>query len=209
MCYGFEKMTGNDDNDSSRIKVAIIGGIFLVLAACISGLFPLINTLIEKDRTSILPNTEISITPPVTILPQGSAPAFVDNGNSTTSQNAQETFLTIEDKTNNILRAYRPSAGINSPASCPGIYLETGASEIIYEMIVPSTWVVIIDSWKAEWVTGSYQKDGILVITGEWQGEVKINTGAICAVSVEKAQTAIEYRLNLTGNDGRSEYFVP
>lgn len=126
-----------------------------------------------------------------------------------TPQNADESLLTIDDKTNNILSTYTLSAGISSPASCPGIYLETGASEIIYEIVAPASWVIVIDSWKADWATGSYQNDGILVITGEWQGDVKVNTGAICAVSREKAQTAIQYRRNLTGNDGRPEYFLP
>ena len=82
-------------------------------------------------------------------------------------------------------------------------------SIVEYQMNVPQSWAVIIDSWKAEWESGNYQNDGILIITGAWQEIVKINTGAICAVPSELLQSNLQIRRNLSGNDGRPEYTIP
>jgi len=124
------------------------------------------------------------------------------------SENSQTAPLIINDITNNNLRTFEfPST--SAPSSCAGAYIETGMTIVDYEFTVPQSWAVIIDSWKAEWSTGSYQNDGILIIIGEWQGKVTVNIGAICAVPANLLQSNLETRRNLTGNYGRPEYTIP
>ena len=117
--------------------------------------------------------------------------------------------LSIIDVTNNKSYTFDYPPDANAPTSCAGAYLETGRAITEYQLIIPEAWVVVIDSWKAEWPSGSYQNDGILIITGEWQGNVIVNTGAICVSPASILQSVLETRRNLTGNDGRLEYTIP
>lgn len=118
-------------------------------------------------------------------------------------------ILLITDKTRGVTHEFKFAEITDSSKYCPGAYLETGPAEISYEMSVPASWVVVIDSWKADWGAGSYQDDGILVVMGEWYGSVIINTGAICGIPEDQIQTALQYRRTVTGNDGRPEYTIP
>ncbi len=117
--------------------------------------------------------------------------------------------VVINDVTNKNTYSYNFPPVANNPSSCVGAYLETGMTTIDYQLDVPNSWVVIIDSWKAEWSSGDYQNNGIVIITGEWQGNVKVNIGAICIVPANLLQSNLEIRRNLTKNDGRPEYTIP
>jgi hypothetical protein len=60
----------NDKENSGRDRAAIITGIFVVIGACITGVFLLLNTLIEKGTIVIAPsptNTMLSATQTFTV----------------------------------------------------------------------------------------------------------------------------------------------
>jgi hypothetical protein len=223
---------------SSSIKVAFIGGLFVVLAAFISGVFLLLNTMLENRNAEVPPivtQTQSLATAPVVTETQSpaTAPIVITETQSlatipVVSQPTSQILpspttdiiniiptpiktymLIVTDITNNAVHGFNINDVTDSSKSCPGAYLETGNAQITYKIKTPSEGVIIIDSWQAEWEFGSYQNDGFLIITGEWEGTIKINTGAICGVPVEKAQTALQYRRNVTGNDGRPEYPLP
>jgi len=150
-------------------------------------------------------NHEPSNNPPATPV---SAPTQIVA--SPTSNIATDfSTLSILDITNNKSYKFDFPPTATESASCAGAYLKTGMTIINYEFNVPKSWAVIIDSWKAEWSSGNYQNNGILVITGEWQGNVKINIGAICVVPINLLQSSLEVRRNLSNNDGRPEYTIP
>jgi hypothetical protein len=81
----------NDKEGSGHVKAAIIGGIFVVIAACITGVFLVVNTMVEKDKIafgtsnpSLSPTAIVSqsqepvIVPTNTNLPANTEPSAVD-----------------------------------------------------------------------------------------------------------------------------------
>ena len=180
-------MKGKSDGQGSTScavtgLIASIGGVGGLILGALFGVF-----LYQKSFTA--PNT--------------AEPIY--SGNSPSSNIAP---LIISDITNNKVYNF-DFPGNNVSSSCSGGYLETKMNEITYQLTVPDSWVVIIDSWKANWSSGDYQNDGILIISGNWQGTVTINTGAICAVSINSAEVALDGRRAVNGYDGRPEFTIP
>lgn len=198
---------------SSNIKVVVISGLFTLLAACISGAFVLLNTMLENSNVTISSTVSQTQTASTVTLTAEQAPQISPSSttdvHSAIPSPADTSMLFITDKTNDITYGFKIGEAAGSSQNCPGAYLETGSAQITYDINVPPLWSVIIDSWQAEWDSGSYQNDGFLIITGEWEGTVKINTGAICGISVEQAQTVLQYRKSVTGFDARPEYSIP
>jgi len=82
------------ENKSSSARVAIIAGIFTVIAAIISGVFLLLNTLIINNRTA--PITPIAITQIVTALPPNVTPTATSQPPSTPSSSSSNTMTIAE-----------------------------------------------------------------------------------------------------------------
>lgn len=55
-----------EKEDSGQAKAAMIGGVFVLLAACVSGVFLIINTLINNQASNISPTQSNSLTAPST-----------------------------------------------------------------------------------------------------------------------------------------------
>jgi len=198
-------MSSQNDKDSSpHIRAAVIAGIFAVVASCIGGIFLVIVAFINNGFVFAGAGNQPPSSYQPTPLVVSTSTVANNAGNSQTTQIAP---LIINDITNNNLQTFEfPTT--STPSSCAGAYIETGMAIIDYELTVPQSWAIIIDSWKAEWSSGNYQNNGILIITGEWQGNIKINIGAICAVPIKLLQANLEIRRGIN-NDGRPEYTLP
>lgn len=115
----------NETEGSGQVKAAIIGGLFVLLAACVSGVFLIFTTLIN-NQTSNIPSTQSnSLTAPSTFTLQSTA--------KSTSEGCQET--SGQDLSS---LPYEPSSGCvlvvewwipPSPFSC-GILITTGTPGI-------------------------------------------------------------------------------
>ena len=188
------------------LLVAILGLLTAIIALLTEGLklYKELPTQTPQIVTIIATLPETISQPTLEIV---SIPTAVVNVADTPSP--QIAPIGINDLTNNKSLSFDFPPIANAPKSCMGVYIETGMAIIDYKLDVPKSWGVVIDSWKAEWSSGNYQNDGILVITGEWQGNVKINIGAICAVPINLLQSTIEIRRSQTNNDGRPEYAIP
>jgi hypothetical protein len=184
----------NEKKSSVTIIVAIIGALALVSV-------PVVEKMVE-----------IYFPPPISTPTfqsnQPSVPQPIPENGADDSSSTPIAPLIIDDLTNKKSYTFDAST-FNATSSCTGAYFETGMVIVEYRITVPQSWAVIVDSWKAEWESGSYQNDGILIINGTWQGNIKINTGAICAIPSGLLQSNLQIRRNLSGNDGRPEYTIP
>lgn len=200
----------SEKKPSVAIAIAIIGALALIAVPVVSRLVdiylptPVPATLIQPSQivTTVATLPEPTSQPNVQVISTSTAIAV----NPTSSQIAP---VVINDITNNKSHSFDFPPAVNNPSSCAGAYLETGMTTVDYKLDVPNSWVVIIDSWKAEWSSGNYQNNGIVIIIGEWQGNIKVNIGAICAVPANLLQSTLEIRRNLTKNDGRPEFTIP
>jgi hypothetical protein len=63
----------NNKEGSRGLKDAIIGGIiagvFAVVAACVGGIFLIVNTLVDKDRIVVIPTSQSQVEPSTLITP--------------------------------------------------------------------------------------------------------------------------------------------
>jgi|GEM_PF-5495205 hypothetical protein len=93
---------------------------------------------------------------------------------------------------------------------CVAPELNTGMNNINeYDIVVPDGWVMMWDSWKAEWNGGSYDSDGLLIIVGPYSGRIKINTGGSCSGPIEWYDFILDNRRNAYPVPSRIEYIIP
>jgi len=185
----------DDKKPIVAITVAIIGALALIAVPVVTRL---VDIYLPTPTSVVIPNS--TVTPSnISVIPSPTIKAIPTN---------RITPLTIDDLTNNSSFVF-DIYDLHPTSRCTGEYLETGMAIVDYRINVPNAWAVIIDSWKAEWDSGSYNNNGILIIIGEWQGLLKINTGALCVIPVELLNANLEFRRNLSGKDGRPEFTIP
>lgn len=84
-----------------------------------------------------------------------------------------------------------------------------GKNIVAYDVIVPEGWVMMWNSYKANWASGSYDGDGLLIITGPWTGQITINTGGSCSGPIEWYDQIKSNRISDYYVANRLEYKVP
>lgn len=84
-----------------------------------------------------------------------------------------------------------------------------GENIVDYTVIVPDGWVMMWNSWKAQWPSGSYDDDGLLIINGPWSGTVTINTGGSCSGPSEWFDFILQNRRNDYLVPSRPEFTIP
>lgn len=82
------------------------------------------------------------------------------------------------------------------------------SSGVDYDLVVPKGWVIVWDSWKAYWSDGKYENDGLLIVSGNFQGKVTIVNGEYCAVLVEWKDFAINLRANAVARASRPQFTI-
>lgn len=75
-----------------------------------------------------------------------------------------------------------------------------------YDISVPDGWVMMWDSWKAEWPGGSYNENGLLIILGPWQGTLTIDTGGSCSGPIQWYDFILDNRRKNYPVPSRLEY---
>lgn len=140
------------------ITVAIIGGCFAVIAAIVSG-------FAERIADRILP----PITPTL---------------KSINTQNHPQITTLNEDLIINGVRYSYPNSDTEPFCIAQEIHTN-GKNRVKYEITVPRGWTMVWDSNKAYWPNGQYENNGLLIIVGEWNGEIEIDTGGSCSGPVE------------------------
>lgn len=152
------------------ITVAIIGGCFAIIAALVSG-------FADRIADRVLPPS----TPIASVQTPVQAP---------TSEP-----LRLPD-TLVINNANYPYPDPGSSPYCIAKEVNTnGRNRISYEIEVPEGWVMAWNSYKAYWPGGQYETDGLLVITGPWQGTIDIDTGGSCSGPVEWTTFVVDDRM--------------
>lgn len=98
----------------------------------------------------------------------------------------------------------------SSSPFCIAQEVQTGMNNIVeYNIVIPDGWVMMWDSWKAEWDGGSYDSDGLLIIMGPYSGKITINTGGSCSGPVEWYNFILNNRRNSFPAPSRNEYIIP
>lgn len=81
-------------------------------------------------------------------------------------------------------------------------------TRLSYEVTVPDSWVMVWDFHKASWENERYEDNGLLVITGPWQGTLDINTGGSCSGPVGWKDWLIDTRTNAYPIPSRPIYYL-
>jgi hypothetical protein len=93
---------------------------------------------------------------------------------------------------------------------CVAQEVHTEGQHIVdYIVVVPEGWVMMWDSWKAQWPNGQYDNNGLLIIRGPWSGTITINTGGSCSGPVEWYDFILQNRQNDYPVSSRSEFTIP
>ena len=100
-----------------------------------------------------------------------------------------------------------------NPAATPYCVAEeiyTSDGNIVdYNVIVPDGWVMMWDSWQAQWPGGSYDDNGLLIIKGPWSGTITINSGGSCSGPLEWYDSILQNRRDSYPVTSRPEFSIP
>lgn len=165
------------------ITVAIIGGFCTIIAAIVSGFAGRI-----ADR----------LFPPLTPTAKLQAPVET------------ETFEAPLERNNLVINGanYLYPNPSDSPY-CIAPEVNTGMGITVeYEIEVPDGWIMVWDFYKAYWNNEQHDSDGLLVITGPWQGNIKIDTGGSCSGPIEWADWIISNRSNAYAVSSRPVFYL-
>ena len=89
-----------------------------------------------------------------------------------------------------------PYPDSTSTPYCIASELNTGmGNRVSYEITVPDGWVMAWDFYKAYWGSDQHESDGLLVITGPWQGSITIDTGGSCSGPIEWSDWIVNNRM--------------
>jgi len=177
---GINKGSGNKLDLSSTVWVGIGG--MLAIVGCIGGIL---------IGYSIFGNTP-DPTEQVTF-----------NNNPSSSAESNQSSLIINGV------SYSLPDSSSSP-HCVAQEVHTNGSNVVtYNVTVPSGWVMMWSSWKANWEGGSYNQDGMLIIKGPYSGTIEINTGGSCSGPIEWYDFIHQNRINDYSVPSRPEYTIP
>jgi hypothetical protein len=202
--YVGEKDSMSTPERSVYVRAAIITGIFTILAACVTGMFLILSTLISTGFIVNGPGVPAgSIQAPV------STPANEAGTPQQTLSKAPVLEIAADPTAPLIVNGAAFTAPIDSRVRCVANdqtgYINSGVE---YDVLIPSGWVIVWDSWKAYWPGGKYEDDGLLVIYGGWEGKVVVVNGEYCAVPIEWASFAINDRFSAISRPDRQIYVL-
>lgn len=81
-------------------------------------------------------------------------------------------------------------------------------NKLSYTIILPDGWVMVWDFYKAYWESQQRESDGLLVITGPWQGTITIDTGGSCSGPAEWSEWLIDIRMNASPVPSRPIFYI-
>ena len=67
---------------------------------------------------------------------------------------------------------------------------------------------MVWDSYKAYWPGGQYENNGLLAITGPWEGTIEIDTGGSCSGPVEWMDFIVQNRKADYPVASRPEFYI-
>ena len=179
-----------DQGRSNPSNITLVVGCISAVAIIIAAIIGLGAPFAERAADFYFPTlTSVQPAVPATAIPQTSFPqnssSLVINGTSYQMPTSSTPF-------------------------CVAPEVNTGMNNIDeYSIVVPDGWVMMWDSWEAEWTGGRYNSDGLLIIIGPYSGKITIKTGGSCSGPIEWYDFILNNRRNAFPVPSRPEYIIP